>query len=153
MYDFNAIVPKCNCMSGLMVAIGAMIQNRAVIHFFLVSRVANSSIVAEKMDERPLFRRSGLPARVVRPERGWMLSCVSGRDWLLTLLSGSEPALTGSWSAPGRPGGCRHRCQGCRQCAGVLPWRPPPMPGLGTTGRALAWATHSARTPASTGWN
>jgi hypothetical protein len=47
---------------------------------------------------------------------------------------------------------------------GVAPWqaegrrfgaarRPPPMPGLGTAGKLLAWATHLARTPVSTEWN
>jgi hypothetical protein len=44
--------------------------------------------------DRPFFRRSGLPVRVIRSERGWMLSCVSGRDWLSTLLS---LLLSGAW--------------------------------------------------------
>ena len=35
----------------------------------------------------PFFRRHGLPVRLIRPERGWMLSCVRGRGWLAPLLS------------------------------------------------------------------
>jgi hypothetical protein len=35
----------------------------------------------------PLMRRSGLPVRVIRSKRGWMLSCVSDRGCLPTLLS------------------------------------------------------------------
>ena len=35
----------------------------------------------------PFFRRNGLPVRLIRPERGWMLSCVRGRGWLAPLLS------------------------------------------------------------------
>ena len=34
-----------------------------------------------------VFRRSGLPVRVIRSKRGWMPSCASGGGWLPTLLS------------------------------------------------------------------
>jgi hypothetical protein len=37
--------------------------------------------------DRPFFRRSGLPVRVIRSKRGWMLWCVPGGGWLAPLLS------------------------------------------------------------------
>jgi hypothetical protein len=45
-----------------------------------------------------VFRRSGLPVQVMRPKRGWMLSCVRGRGWLAPLLSESHalPSVNGA---------------------------------------------------------
>jgi hypothetical protein len=47
-------------------------------------------------NDRPFFKRSGLPVRLIRSKRGRMLSCVSGRDWLPTLLSAAQ----NHWIAP-----------------------------------------------------
>jgi len=49
--------------------------------------------------DRLLFRHSGLPVRLIRSKRGWMLSCVRDRGWLVPLLSaagstGSRGMLT-----------------------------------------------------------
>jgi len=44
------------------------------------------------------FRRSGLPVRLIRSKRGWMLSCVRDRGWVVPLLSAllSAAGSTGS---------------------------------------------------------
>ena len=47
----------------------------------------------------PFFRRNGLPVRLIRSKRGWMLSCVRGRDWLSPLLSS---LLSAWWYRSGR---------------------------------------------------
>ena len=44
--------------------------------------------------DRPFFRRSGVPVRLIRSKRGWMLSCVRDRGWLVPLLSAA--GCTGS---------------------------------------------------------
>jgi hypothetical protein len=50
-------------------------------------------------------RRGGLPVRVIRPKRGWMVSFVSDGGWLSTLLSpllSAQPRLSGGkppWTA------------------------------------------------------
>ena len=60
-------------------------------------RVCSGSWSVEPSD-RPLFRRGGLPVRLIRSKRGWMLSCVRDRGWVVPLLSAllSAAGSTGS---------------------------------------------------------
>jgi hypothetical protein len=51
--------------------------------------------------DRPFFRRSGLPVWLIDSKRGWMLSCVRGRDWLAPLLSSLRSGRTQSGPAAG----------------------------------------------------
>ena len=49
--------------------------------------------------DRPLFRRSGLPVRLTKSKRGWMLLCVDGRGWLPPLLPSLLSAAQTHWIA------------------------------------------------------
>ena len=90
---------------------------------------------SDRLSKEFRHRRSGLPVRVIRPEHGWMLLCVSGGGWLLTLLSrllsaqprssGGKPTRTtgppgprtGSGAAAGMTaGGDLLIPRGCREC-------------------------------------
>jgi hypothetical protein len=67
----------------------------------LGNSVGNSHGTLALILDRLLFRRSGLTVRVIRPKRGWLLSCVSGGGWPPTLLSqllSAQPSSGHSWT-------------------------------------------------------
>ena len=60
---------------------------------------------SDRLSKEFRHRCSGLPVRVIRPEHGWMLLCVSGGGWQLTLLSrllSAQPRSSGGKPTPDR---------------------------------------------------
>ena len=71
---------------------------RTLLYFAAVLRLPHRLVTATQRlaADRLLFRRGGLPIRVIGSKRGWLLSCVSGGGRPPTLLSPLLSAQTSS---------------------------------------------------------
>ena len=101
---------------------------------------------SDRLSKEFRHRRSGLPVRVIRPEHGWMLLCVSGGGWLLTLLSrllSAQPRSSGDkpTRTAGLPRPEDQKRRGSMNDGGRRPSDPESVSGVLTTlaERYLAW--------------